>query len=417
MFKLDICRPDHLFASAWGVAVAGYTLAFGAPSVEVLLWITLFAIFFWCGAICSYLVPVPVPAKLAAKTRVPGLGVAVVVLSGVSIYYAFQVISYILGSGIGILALAEIRQAALGGDPVIANGNTLITAVQMNFCLALLGYIHEKTALLAPDRQASGITTKRDRRRVRRFFVCAALSLLISLLDGSRAFFLMGAICVVISQLIIGVYRLRRAVLFCVVFITVFSVTFPFVRPEVESAFDGFKYTMVYFAGGVGSLDYALAGEVRVYWQDFEVIMNKLGGLIPGLGGYDLSVLRMDMVDLASGLQTNVFTALGVYNEYLGAATAPFAVLTGAFLTFIGRRARRSAGYLFIYAFYAAATVLSLFHEYYLATSYLLFKVGVVVLVLRVLAACCGIAASLFRSALGACDDGGVEQGQGRLPS
>jgi hypothetical protein len=415
MFKLDICRPDHLFASAWGFAVVGYTLAFAVPSVEVLLWITLFAIFFWCGAICSYLVSSP--ARVVVQTRSPGLGAAVAVLSAVSIYYAVQVLSYILGSGIGILALAEIRQAALGGDPVIANGNTLITAVQMNFCLALLGYIHEKTALQVPDRDASQAAPKRDRRRARRFFVCAALSLLISLLDGSRAFFLMGAICVVISQLIIGVYQVRRAVLFFVVFVTVFSVTFPFVRPEVESAFDGFKYTMVYFAGGIGSLDYALAGSVRVYWQDFEAIMNKLGVLVPGLGGYDLTTLRMDMVDISSGLQTNVYTALGVYNEYLGVATAPFAVLMGALLTFIGRLARRSAGFLFIYAFCAAATVLSLFHEYYLSTAYLLFKVAAVVVVLRVLAGGGRAAGSVFRTALGACDEGGMEQGQGQLPS
>lgn len=399
MYKLDICRPDHLFASAWGFAVLGYTFAFNVPSVEVMVWITLFAIFFWCGAICSYLVPLPV--RVPAQVRPSGLVAAVVVLSAASVYYAFQVVSYIVGSGIGVLALAEIRQAALGGDPVIANGNALITAVQMNFCLALLGYIYEKLALQKQRQSVPATSTLQGSRRARRFFMCAVASLLISLLDGSRAFFLMGMICIVISQLIIGVYRVRMAVLFFIAFVTIFSVTFPFVRPEVKSSFEGFKYTMVYFAGGIGSLDYALAGTVRVYWQDFEVIMNKLGGFLPGVGGYDLTTLRMDMVDVAPGLQTNVYTALGVYNEYLGIATAPFAVLMGALLTYVGRLARRSAGHLFVYAFAAAATILSLFHEYYLATSYLLFKVSVVVILLKMLSACFKVVRNLFQVALG----------------
>ena len=400
MYKLDICRPDHLFASAWGAAILGYTLAFKAPTVDVMLSVLLFAAFFWSGAICSYLLPLP--THKPARERTPRLGIAVVLLSAVSLYYAFQVVSYIVGSGVGALALAEIRQAALNGEPVIANGNALITAVQMNFCLALLGYIHARSGLQVRRYSAAKSQSTRDRRMARRFFICTVASLLISLLDGSRAFFLMGAMCIVFSQLIIGVYPVRRAVLFVVIFVTIFSVTFPFVRPEVESAFDGFKYTMVYFAGGVGSLDYALAGEVHVYWQDFEAIMNKIGAVVPGVGGYDLAVLRMDMVDIADGLQTNVYTALGVYNEYLGIMTAPFALLAGGLLTLVGRLARHRAGFLFIYAFYAAATVLSLFHEYYLATSYLLVKVAVVVVVLHVLGTGADGVRNLFRSALGA---------------
>lgn len=397
MFKFDICRPDHLFAGAWSAALLGYALAFNAPNVEVLLSALLFAVFFWCGAICSHLFWLP-KGKLSS-TPVPGLGIAVCVLSAVSIYYAFQVATYILGSGVGALALAEIRQAALNGEPVIANGNALITIVQMNFCLSLLGYTYDRRTGQPQRNVTAKAANKKVQRRTRGFFVCAALSLVISLLDGSRAFFLMGAMCIVFSQLIIGVYPLRRAVMFAVIFVIVFSVTFPFVRPEVESAFDGFKYTMIYFAGGVGSLGHALSGEVHVYWQDFEAIMNKIGSVVPGVGGYDLTVLRMDMIDIADGLQTNVYTALGVYHEYLGIMTAPFALLVGGVLTYLGRLARHRAGFAFTYAFYAAATVLSLFHEYYLATSYLLLKVAALVLLLRVLGTSCSIVRGFFRNA------------------
>lgn len=396
MFKLDICRPDQLFAAVWCCAVGGYALAFSMPSVLVLLWVTAFGALLWCGAVLSYLVPLPTPQ--ASRLGKAGLGYGVTLLSIISLWYAAMVVMYISGSGIGLLALAEIRQAALAGEPVIANANTLVTAVQMNFCIALLGYIEARPALMPARGQA--VPTAATRWRVRLFFWCALVSLFISLLDGSRAFFLMGAICLVIAQLIIGIYRIRRAMLFALAFIIVFSITFPFVRPEVDDAFDGFRYTMVYFAGGVGSLDKALDGSVRVYWQDFEAIANKLGAIIPGMAFYDLGSLRMDMVNLTDGLQTNVFTSLGVYHEYLGWITFPFAVLAGALLTLSGRMARSATGYLFIYAFYAAATILSLFHEYYLSTSYLLLKVAVVVTLLRLATACWAGAASVGRLAL-----------------
>lgn len=383
MFKINVCRPDHLFACTWIFAVLGYTFAFAVPSFAVLLWISVFAIMFWLGSLAAHLVPINVRPQVMARPG--GLVFVVWILSGISLFYSFLVASYILNSGIGFLALAEIRQAALGGEPVIANGNLLITAVQMNFCLSLLGYIYEKSFSTEKPGGSKDAASRAHVRAARRFIIIAVASLVISLLDGSRSFLLMGAICVVIAQLIIGVYRVRVAVIFFLAFVTVFSVTFPIVRPEVESAFDGFRYTMVYFAGGVGSLDYALAGKIRVFWQDFESIANKLGGVLPFLGGYDLSSLRMDMVNIGNNLQTNVFTSLGVYNEYFGWFTVIFAFFAGLSLGWIGRIARLRPGYLFVYAFYAAATVLSLFHEYYLATSYLLLKVGVVMALLHVI--------------------------------
>lgn len=405
MIKINVCRPDHLFAYTWGFAVLGYTFAFAFPSLEVLLWISCFAIFFWVGSISAHLIPIDLRAP--SRTRPDGLLVAVWFLSGISLYYSFLVFSYIMNSGIGFLALAEIRQAALGGEPVIADGNVLITAVQMNFCLSLLGYIYEKAQASANVESAasraaveSGIIAPHS-RAARRFLIVAIVSLLISLLDGSRSFLLMGGICVVIAQLVIGVYRVRRAVMFFAAFVTVFSVTFPIVRPEVESAFDGFRYTMVYFAGGIGSLDYALGNAVRVYWQDYEAIANKVSALLPSVGGYDLSGLRMDMVNIGNDLQTNVFTSLGVYHEYLGwAFTMIFALIAGAALAWIGRLARHRPGYLFVYSFYAAATVLSLFHEYYLATSYLLMKVGVVMILIAALRLQFEFLIGIFRGAI-----------------
>lgn len=398
--RFDICRPDHLLVSAWAVAVIGYALAFAVPSVGVMVLISAFVICFWFGAISAYLIPVK--RRSAVQQRPPGLVMAVLFFSGVSAYYASLVLSYIAGSGIGFLALAEIRQAALGGEPVIANGNTLITAVQMNFCLALLGYIYEKKASQRPDQGTDHRVRSRHARAARWFIISAVFSLVISLLDGSRSFLLMGGICVVISQLIIGVYRVRMAALFLLAFITVFSVTFPIVRPEVESSLDGFRYTMVYFAGGIGSLEFALNGASRVYWQDYEAIMNKIGSIVPIVGGYDLTTLRMDMVDISSELRTNVYTALGVYNEYLGwFLSLIFAFCAGATISLMGRLARHNAARLFIYSFYASATVLSLFHEYYLSTSYLLLKVGVVMLLVGCCASAARFATGIFYAALG----------------
>lgn len=398
MFKINICRPDHLFSCTWIFAVLGYTLAFAVPSFLVLLWISVFGIMFWLGSLSAHLIPINVRPQIV--TRPGGLVFAVYILSGISLFYSFLVAGYILNSGIGFLALAEIRQAALGGEPVIANGNLLITAVQMNFCLSLLGYIYEKSLVTSNRVSGKDVANLAHVRAARRFIIIAIASLVISLLDGSRSFLLMGAICVVIAQLIIRVYRVRVAVIFFLAFVTVFSVTFPIVRPEVESAFDGFRYTMVYFAGGVGSLDYALADKIRVFWQDFESIANKLGGVLPFLGRYDLSALRMDMVDIGNNLQTNVFTSLGVYNEYFGWFTIIFAFFAGLCLGWVGRLAQLRYGYLFIYSFYAAATVLSLFHEYYLATSYLLLKVGIVIAVLHVIDYCLQLVNRTFKAAI-----------------
>lgn len=353
---------------------------------------------FWLGSLSAHLIPINVRPQIV--TRPGGLVFAVYILSGISLFYSFLVAGYILNSGIGFLALAEIRQAALGGEPVIANGNLLITAVQMNFCLSLLGYIYEKSLVTSNRVSGKDVANLAHVRAARRFIIIAIASLVISLLDGSRSFLLMGAICVVIAQLIIRVYRVRVAVIFFLAFVTVFSVTFPIVRPEVESAFDGFRYTMVYFAGGVGSLDYALADKIRVFWQDFESIANKLGGVLPFLGRYDLSALRMDMVDIGNNLQTNVFTSLGVYNEYFGWFTIIFAFFAGLCLGWVGRLAQLRYGYLFIYSFYAAATVLSLFHEYYLATSYLLLKVGIVIAVLHVIDYCLQLVNRTFKAAI-----------------
>lgn len=308
------------------------------------------------------------------------------VLILVNIYYSIKVASIISAASSAAAAFADIRQSELQGESLIGDMSFFINANQLLFGLACFGYITlQKVALKATLREHPTYSIKHTNANK---YICLSgvyLSLLVSLLDGSRAFFLNALLTFLFAVNLLKLISLNKIFFIVIGVLLLFSLTFSIFRPEVDGFNDGIKYTALYLSGGIGSLDYVLRGEAKVYWQDYESLANKLSLIGLPFGGYDLKELRMDFVDLADGYQTNVYTALGVYYEYMGAAIIFFSFIVGAAMKYFSWLSKKGAVGLYLYSFFLSAMVLSIFHDYFLSTTYFMIKIFILLALIKII--------------------------------
>ena len=292
--------PELILLGTWVIAIFGYFISFGPVSLVVLVYVLSFCLAFFLGGGALKVLKVLPKKSVAASPSL--LASLVIVLVLANIYYAVNVLTFISYSGSIVSALNEIRQSMLQGDPVIDGMSYFVNANQLLFGLATLGFVLVQQrrvtySMKYRSRFFSGYAVKSNWLFV--FGICLALG--VSMLDGSRSFFMSAILMLLFTLYQLKLVRLRRIIFICIVVLFLFAVTFPIFRPDVANTLEGLKFVFVYIFGGLGSLDYVMRGDTIVYWRDVESLANKLEAFGLPLGGLDLLAMQMDYADLPGG--------------------------------------------------------------------------------------------------------------------
>lgn len=363
--KILYC-PSCIFFIIWSFAIIIYSSMFSLIALETILYFLLFFVFMFIGNLFGS------RFKIAStKSIIPSenlLRQSCKILFLITLIYSLQMIMHILSFDSLATAFLDIRRANLSGEPVVRFYNFYIGIAQLLLGIGILGY-------LVNYYKFNNINNKI-------YLFSIGLSLISSLFDGSRSFLLTGVIWFLVLSVLINNLKLKTLIIYLVIILILFSITFSIFRPIGDDLVTGFKYTGIYISGGVGALESAIKNQIIVYWQDLESILNKFALLGLPIGGYDLTQLKIDFVYLDNEYQTNVFTALGVYIQYF----SYFALFIGFIIGFIGGYlsflARRNLIGRFLYSLFICSIVLSLFHDYILSFSYYVFKIFVVLIIL-----------------------------------
>lgn len=388
--------PACIFIGIWTTAILIYSLVFDAISIRVFIYILLFTCFFVMGSTLAS--TFRYKRNFPHTTSVSKLAFIVSILVFINLFYALQVFIFLLNSGSVSQAFSEIRQSALQGAPVIKNTFFYININQLLFGISAFGYVLVKKNKSKPSNIDSQASIKSNKDRLSYMFMIGVLtSLFVSLLDGSRSFFLSALLALLFILYELAIVKLRQIIVLLLLVIILFSATFSFFRPDTGDDLGvGFKYFALYFSGGLGSLDHVIAGDVKVFWNDLESVANKIGYLGLPFGGYDLTT-SMDYVDLPDGYGTNVYTSLGVYYDYMGYFSLFFALFVGGLTQYFCWLSKRSALGLFVYSFCLSAIVLSIFHDYFVSFGYFVLKIFLVLFGIRILERFCGGVAFVFK--------------------
>jgi len=244
-----------------------YSLVFGTISTSVLIYFLLFGCFFVMGSALAstFRYAQNFPYTTFAST----LAFLVSILIFINLFYALQVFNFLLNSDSVAQAFVEIRQSALQGAPVINGIFFYVNANQLLFGISVFGYIllkRNKNELSIVDNRA-GI--KNNQGRLSYVFMTGILiSLLVTLLDGSRSFFLSALLALLFILYELSIIKLRQIIAFLMLFIILFSATFSFFRPEAgNDLYEGFEYFALYFSGELGSLDHVITGDVNFFLE------------------------------------------------------------------------------------------------------------------------------------------------------
>lgn len=343
-----------------------FSVMFSFIALETILYFLIFVIFMFIGNIFGSKFKI-----VTKKSFIPNentIRFFTKLLFLITLIYALQMILYIVNFDSLGNAFLNIRMFNLNGEPVVPFYNLYIGIAQILLGIAILGY-------LINYYKNSNVNNKI-------YIFSILLSLITSVFDGSRSFLLTGFIWFLVLLVLINKIKLKTLLISLFLILILFSLTFSVFRPVDDDFLTGFKYTGIYISGGVGALELAIKNQIIVYWQDLESILNKFSLLGLPVGGYDLSELRMEFVNLDNKHQTNVFTALGVYIQYF-TYLIPFVSLFIGFLGgYLSYLSKKNVIGKFLYGLFICSIVLSLFHDYILSFSYYVFKIFIVLTIL-----------------------------------
>lgn len=359
--------PSRLQLLIWAAALGSYLVSFAElPSASVLAWVGLLAGCFSAGAALAIRVAQNSTAESRCERVVPGAAVrkAACVLFLAQVYYAYQTVLAAQAHGGLVSYLTAVRLAALGGEPIIEHYTVYL---QVNTVQLVLLQFAIASTLLRGD--------SAEHRKLPYFMY--GFTLLATLADGSRSVFITGLLSLLALHLAAG--KLKATTLVWVLGITsaVFALTFTVFRADaLDFDFgDLARIPLVYYSGSLGSMAPVLSGSMHIYWFDIESVSNKLSALGLPFPSFELAELRSDYVDLSRGHYTNVFSAFGLYYDYMGVAgSIAFVLIVGAICGFAFRLRRASPLGMTAYGLMWAAVVLMPFHDYFVGQVYTFVK-------------------------------------------
>lgn len=283
----------------------------------------------------------------------------------VNFSYFIQILVGISKYGLNFFFL--YRVSVIDGDVIIPFYNIYIGILQITFGLGL--YILVRESIYHPDYKLN-----------RKVFYLTIITLILTLADGSRSFFMMSFISFFIFLIHFSKIKISTAIytLFIVTLLFIFS--FGILRGTEKGFIVGLNYLVVYISGGIKAFNYVVNDNLNVFWWDLASISNKIYslGLIDTYS--DLSDAKLEFVTFNDNYQTNVFTALGVYYSYFGYAMYFYVFAFAFFSNYLYRNFLKKISPIsvFLFLIFINASIFSVFHDYSINLIYYLFKVLVV---------------------------------------
>lgn len=221
-------------------------------------------------------------------------------------------------------------------------------------------------------------------------YLVTLFTLILTLVDGSRSFFMMGIITFISLLLYSRKIKMSHAIFFLVIISILFILSFSVIRGTEDSFLVGLDYLVVYLSGGIRALNFVVNGSVEVPWGDLLSINNKFHSIGLSSVYYNFRNMPLEFIDYNKHYQTNVFTALGVYYSSFGYAFLLYVLLFGLvsqilYSRFLNRVSNFS---IFCYVIFMNAIIFSVFHDYTINLVYYLLKVSFVLGVISLLSLC-----------------------------
>lgn len=364
-----LLSPIFLISMTWGCASLLGAIFSDGIDIEVWVFVTLFYIAFCIGILISKLIPVKYSISSGCQNyQVHYLFLMILTL--VNAYYFLQVIFQVLTIGPQFFFL--YRMSVIEGNALIPFYSFHIGILQVTFGLA--------TYLLV---------RRMSEYEGRMFFLylVTLFTLILTLADGSRSFFMMGIVTFISLLLYTRSIKLSHAVFSLAIISILFILSFSFIRGTEDSFLVGLDYLIVYLSGGIRALNFVVNGSVVIPWGDLLSINNKFHSIGLSSAYYNVKDMSLEFIDYNEYYQTNVFTALGVYYRSFGYAFLLYVFLFGLASQFLYSRFlnRVSVFSVFCYLIFINAIVFSVFHDYTINLAYYLLKVSFVLGVISLL--------------------------------
>lgn len=378
--------PCRILPILWVGCLLAYVGSFGEiPTFKVIAWVVAAVSAFSLGAAIDFNVRV----KNASSNSLSSIAFVCIALFPIQIFYLYQCALLITSQGL-VGYLVNVRLAALSGEPLIDNYTFFL---QINTTLSLLTIFGLATILLDDAKRIK--CAAHEKYKIIFYTVCV-VTLMASIIDGSRSFFLVTIFSLAALNLATGRLSVNRLAIISIAVFVIFTATFSLFRPEAED-FDLvglIRQSLVYLCGSLGSMDPVLSDEITVYWQDVERISNKLTTIGLPFHNYDLSELKADYTDLPYDLSTNVYSAFGLYYQYLGVFGGMVALMAIGVVSGVSYKNRlKSPLCLSIYCAIWPAIILTPFHDYFAQQGYSILKLAIYILLLR---AICSLGRAAF---------------------
>lgn len=360
-------------AVVWIVCIFMYTITFEElPTFRVVIWVSVMVLVFSIGAIVD-------PWQLKPRSYEPGHLIFIrnvcILLLPFQLSYLYECLALLFSYGTIGTYLQAVRLAALSREPLIED---YAFYLQINTTLSLLSLFGIAVALLFSD----------YRGYKKQFYFFYLLTMVVSVIDGSRSVFMVGMLALAAINLATGHLKATLLLTYGAVMFLVFVLTFSLFRFGGEDIdfIESVRFSLVYICGTVGLMDPALTDSALVYWQDLEAVSNKLAAIGLPVETYDLKSLQADYFELPLGFNGNVYSAFGVYYQYMGIlGSIVFVVVTGWLCGVLYRNRQRSPAALTYYSLFWPAIVLTPFHDYFIQQGYSILKLSIYIFLLRVL--------------------------------
>lgn len=364
-----LLSPIFLISMTWGGASLLGAIFSDGIDIEVWVFVTLFYIAFCIGILISKVVLVKSSISSGCQNyQVHYLFLMILTL--VNAYYFLQIIFQVLTIGPQFFYL--YRMSVIEGSALIPYYSFHIGVLQITFGLS--------TYLLV---------SRLSEYESSMFFLylVTLFTLILTLVDGSRSFFMMGIVTFISLLLYARKIKLSHAIFSLVIISILFILSFSVIRGTEDSFIVGLDYLIVYLSGGIRALNFVVNGSVEVPWGDLLSINNKFHSIGLSSAYYNVKNMPLEFIDYNEYYQTNVFTALGVYYSSFGYAFLLYAFLFGLVSQFLYSRFlnRVSAFSIFCYVIFINAIVFSVFHDYTINLAYYLLKVSFVLGVISLL--------------------------------
>lgn len=398
-FVKDVFHPAFVMFFFWtsGFVTTSFLPGFRFPQIETQVIIAIYISLFCVASIATGVFLRVGRVKNFSFTRNIdySLFYFLVILCGMSVsYYSLQRAWLIANYDSLREFFFNIRAASLEGQPLVATSALMQQLKTMSVMLCLVAFFVLLTQNL----------TKKENVLLKFFLFLVSIA---SIIEGTRSEFIMLSFsCMMIFFCVEGFKKSYKAI---GIFLTGFFVISMYTRggklldSDIFVAIGSFlEHLLLYAFGSIGSFEAFVINDFPISSSIAVKIVETINSIANVFGLGDLlfhpPVGLLPFANIATNLETNVYSFLSVRIHYLGYYGAAFAmVLHAIIITVVYKYFRKNILMFFVYILMFVATVLSLFHEYFYAYLPYYYRIFFVVLLLYYLKPFCLIRERFFK--------------------